>query len=887
LRPPIAPIAHYIDAMKRACGNSAPRARVVTADSFRTRIMRRAILALPFSLLLLTPALANAADPPARVGRLSYIDGTVSFHPAGQQGDWSPATVNYPVTSGESFWTDANARTAIEVGPAELRLDQATQLDVSRLDDRSTDLQLDQGVLNLHIAQLPSGQNGMGEISITTPRGRVDIAAPGDYDIDAGQPDNDQPADQIVVSVFDGAAKFESDGGAVDIANGQAAVISGDPLDIQLVAANANDFDQWAEDQEHREDLAKIPQAVPPAVTGYQDLAAYGSWSDDPDYGQVWYPGDVPAGWAPYRYGHWAWVAPWGWTWIDDAPWGFAPFHYGRWIDRDDRWAWVPQDIAPQPVYAPALVSFVGGDGWGVDLTAGAAVAAIGWVALAPHEVYHPQFRASEAFDRRINGRDWNAQAFAARNATLNNFHNRQAATVVPTAAFTHAAPVDRARVTVAADQLARTRASNTAVARLQPSAFARAGRADPQAATVVTPRANAQANVARGRVTANVPAALAQQKAPTAPGPHRVAEAARPNRANAPANAAATPNGNREQRNAAAPTNPARPGSPNATAGANPPANQSGATPNAARGPAPNAEQRAERPNEHQAPAANANLAPHPAPPNQPREAEHAAPNAPNGRATPEQRNLAQHPTPPNAPSREAQHAAPNAPNGRTTPDQRNLAQHPTPPNASSREAERPAPNVPNGRATPEQRNLAQHPTPPNAPSRAAQSQQHAPAAPPPQSAALPHENAPRHAPSPAAPVAHPEAQRSAPPARAAAPPQAPRAPPQEAHAPAPMPPRAAAQAARPAAPAPHPAAAPAPHPPAAPAPAPHPAPAPAPHPAAAPAPHPPAAPAPAPHPAAPAPHPAAAPAAPHPAPAAKAAPQAHPEPEKKDQPH
>ena len=147
--------------------------------------MRRALFALPLSLLLLTPALANAADPPARVGRLSYVDGTVSFHPAGQQGDWSPATVNYPVTTGESFWTDANARAAIEIGPAELRLDQATELDVTRLDDRSTDLQLDQGVLNLHLAQMPPhqngfGQNGMGEISITTPRGRVLITAPGD-----------------------------------------------------------------------------------------------------------------------------------------------------------------------------------------------------------------------------------------------------------------------------------------------------------------------------------------------------------------------------------------------------------------------------------------------------------------------------------------------------------------------------------------------------------------------------------------------------------------------------------------------------------------------------------------------------------------------------------
>src|SRR6185312_731455 len=407
-------------------------------------------------------------------------------------------------------------------------------------------------------------------------RGRVLITAPGDYDIDAGQPDNDQPSDQVQVSVFNGAAKFVSDRGAIDIASGQAAVISGEPLDVQLIAASPNNFDQWASDQVHREDLAKLPKAVPQAVTGYQDLAAYGNWGDDPDYGQVWYPSDVPVGWAPYRYGHWAWVDPWGWTWIDDAPWGFAPFHYGRWIEVRDRWAWVPADIPPQPVYAPALVTFVGGDGWGVDLTAGAAVAAIGWVALAPHEPYHPWYHATTVYARNVNGRDWNQRTYNnVTNITVNNFHNRRAATVVPTAAFTHAAPVQRASVTVAADQLARSRAGGAAVTHLRPSAFARAGRADLQAAAAVTPHANAQANVAHGRVRATTPAALAQQKAPTAPGPHRVAAAARPPRANAPANAAAAPNANREQHNAGAPNNAARQASPNATANTAPQAPQ------------------------------------------------------------------------------------------------------------------------------------------------------------------------------------------------------------------------------------------------------------------------------------------------------------------------
>ena len=66
----------------------------------------------------------------------------------------------------------------------------------------------------------------------------------------------------------------------------------------------------------------------------------------------------VAAGWAPYRYGRWAWVSPWGWTWIDDARWGFAPFHYGRWAYASNRWCWVPGPRYVHAVYAPALVAW-------------------------------------------------------------------------------------------------------------------------------------------------------------------------------------------------------------------------------------------------------------------------------------------------------------------------------------------------------------------------------------------------------------------------------------------------------------------------------------------------------------------------------------------------
>ncbi len=52
---------------------------------------------------------------------------------------------------------------------------------------------------------------------------------------------------------------------------------------------------------------------------------------------------------------------------MDDAPWGFAPFHYGRWVDWNGGWGWAPGPLGYwNPYYAPALVGWIGGGGFGV-----------------------------------------------------------------------------------------------------------------------------------------------------------------------------------------------------------------------------------------------------------------------------------------------------------------------------------------------------------------------------------------------------------------------------------------------------------------------------------------------------------------------------------------
>ncbi len=441
-------------------------------------------------MLLLAPPLAaqSSADPPGRVGRLSFIEGSVSLHGPGQD-QWSPAAVNYPVTTGDGFWTDAQSRAEIEVGTVDLRLDQQTEADILRLDDSTTRLRVDQGTVNVHVVAMPPGG-----IVVLTPIGEVDLLAPGSYHVEAGEPGpGNVPPNRAVVSVLQGRARVAGPRSTLTVEAGESAIVGANPPTFSLAEAEATPFDDWALERERR---PAQPTAtawyVPPTMTGHEDLDRYGQWTSDPVYGPVWYPAAVPVGWAPYRFGHWAWIPPWGWTWIDDAPWGFAPFHYGRWAFIHDRWAWCPGAWVARPVYAPALVAFIGGGGFGIGVALGEPVA---WVPLAPGEVFRPWYRVDRDYDRRVNDVRYSNRVTVnvfvnnSRDAEARRFRNARAATVVPARAFAGAAPVQHAVLHVDQDRFDRARMT-TSLAHVQPTVAARRAVAHPEAAspTAVTP---------------------------------------------------------------------------------------------------------------------------------------------------------------------------------------------------------------------------------------------------------------------------------------------------------------------------------------------------------------------------------------------------------------
>lgn len=350
-----------------------------------------------------TATAQDQADPPGRVARLNYIQGSVSFQPAGTK-DWVDANPNRPLTTGDNLWADENSRGELHTGSTALHISSQTGISFLNLNDQATQIQLAQGVVDVHVRQL----NPDEAFEIDTANLAFSILRPGDYRVAV-----DPNGNSTLVDIRAGSGEVTGGGQAFNLNPGQRYAFSGtDQLSYDAEGLpGPDDFDNWCAQRDQREDHSASARYVSRDVTGYEDLDDYGSWSQDPQYGAVWIPSGVAVGWAPYHYGHWAYVAPWGWTWVEDEPWGFAPFHYGRWAVIGGGWGWVPGPIGVgvvvggpvvRPMYAPALVGFVGGGGFGVSLAIGGG-AGVAWFPLGPRDVWVPAYHCSPGYVQQVN----------------------------------------------------------------------------------------------------------------------------------------------------------------------------------------------------------------------------------------------------------------------------------------------------------------------------------------------------------------------------------------------------------------------------------------------------------------------------------------------------
>ena len=341
-----------------------------------------------------------SAEELPNAARIQRVEGDVAIDngdaTATANDQWIAATDNQPFSVGDRIYTRDNSRASIAfTGRNYARLNPNTSIDVLSLTDDRTQLALRDGSAVFDVGYLDDGDL----FEVATPYGAVDFQQPGLYNVGI---DNGQ----VLISVLSGLAQVVGLGGSGQISKGELLTLVGTTAaDVVLSQIDGRDAGYLVDDYygyqypqyydgRYRDYNAYLSdpyyfdpyrrnvsyQYVNSYIPGLYELDYYGDWRNLDGYGYAWSP-RVDNGWAPYQAGYWYTDYPYGPTWVSSEPWGYAPYHYGRWASVGDRWYWVPERTNVAPVYSPAMVAWVPfGDNQ------------IGWVPLAPGDVYVPRY---------------------------------------------------------------------------------------------------------------------------------------------------------------------------------------------------------------------------------------------------------------------------------------------------------------------------------------------------------------------------------------------------------------------------------------------------------------------------------------------------------------
>jgi len=262
---------------------------------------------------------SDSSDPSIRVARLQYLAGEVSVQPHGT-GEWVQGSVINPLTSADNVWADKNSRAELNLGSGLMRMDSETSLTLIKVNGRSIQVELHQGVLNVHVRRL-----GDGEIyEVDTPNLAFTVTKVGDYRIDVS-PDEYS----TIVTVRQGEGQANAHHTTVSVHAGQQTEFGGSSLEHRVREVPREDgFDEWCQVRDQRLDQAASARYVWHTGVGEDDVEQYRAWREA--YGPVWVPATVAPVWVPYPSVYWIWVNPGGWTSIGNPSWGLSPLPYGR-----------------------------------------------------------------------------------------------------------------------------------------------------------------------------------------------------------------------------------------------------------------------------------------------------------------------------------------------------------------------------------------------------------------------------------------------------------------------------------------------------------------------------------------------------------------------------
>src|SRR2546430_437905 len=156
-------------------------------------------------------------DPPTRVARISYVDGSVSLQPGGE-GDWGSAARNRPITIGDKLWVDKDSRAELQAGTASIHLGSLTALSFLNLDQGITQMRLAEGSINFRVSELREGDL----YEVDAPNLAFTVKQAGAFRIDVNE-----NGDSARVTVIRGEGEITAGGHTYEVHAGEQAELNG------------------------------------------------------------------------------------------------------------------------------------------------------------------------------------------------------------------------------------------------------------------------------------------------------------------------------------------------------------------------------------------------------------------------------------------------------------------------------------------------------------------------------------------------------------------------------------------------------------------------------------------------------------------------------------
>lgn len=299
----------------------------------------RVALLLFVCLLISRGALAQDVAPvteqapaPAHLG---FLDGSAEIE---REGRSEAAVVNAPLLPGDRIRSDMGRVEVIFPDGSVLHLDNRTVVDVLEGDL----LRLLQGRIML-VAAGATDPSRLVRYQVDTPAASVQVNRPGEYRVailgNATTPETE-------LAVMHGEATLASQLGSLSVRAGERSLVREGvrPSAPQYFnSARWDAFDRWSQDRQEARTGRRSAQYLPQDLRTYSgDFDRYGTWENEPTYGNVWYP-TVPGDWRPYSNGYWNQYPAYGCVWIGHDQWSWPTHHYGRWgLGRRGAWYWIP-----------------------------------------------------------------------------------------------------------------------------------------------------------------------------------------------------------------------------------------------------------------------------------------------------------------------------------------------------------------------------------------------------------------------------------------------------------------------------------------------------------------------------------------------------------------